>query len=308
MYALEKQRHRAGADVRAGDGLVAHGQAFAGEAALTQRIEQKLRAGCIVCVRDADLLGLVGDELLVKVRQRGERLLAAARLAAQDDLALVIAAQQRLDLEHGADDGGSLAHAAAALQIGEVIDREVLAHRMAAAGDLLDDQRERRAVFEHTRGLDHQQPFAERGGIGVNGGDFPLREFFLQLLHGHGGRMRRAADAAGHADIDHVVAGRQRRVQRLEKRAKVDHGGGYGRAAAHGVIVGFPVEINSRILMRFNTVDEVRQRDDAQGIFLNVSSRQVCRRVGKDLDHVSAPLLAQSAARCALFIRTPAGA
>ena len=94
MDALEKQRHRAGADVRAGNGLVAHGQAFAGEAALTQRIEQKLRAGCIVCVRDADLLGLVGDELLVKVRQRGERLLAAARLAALDDLALVIAAQQ----------------------------------------------------------------------------------------------------------------------------------------------------------------------------------------------------------------------
>ena len=61
--------------------------------------------------------------------------------------------------------------------------------------------------------------------------------------------------------------------------------------------------------MRFNAVDEVRQRDNAQGIFLNVSSRQVCRRVGKDLDHVSAPLLAQSAARCVPFIIcTPAGA
>ena len=179
---------------------------------------------------------------------------------------------------------------------------------MAAAGDLLDDQRERRAVFKHPRGLEHQQPLAERGGIGVDGGNLPLREFFLQLLHGHGGRMRRAADAAGHADIDHVVSISQCFMQRLQKSGEVNHSRGYGRAAAHGVIVGFPVEINSRILMRFNAVDEVRQWDDAQGIFLNVSSRQVCRRVGEDLDHESAPLLAQSATRCVPFIRTPAGA
>ena len=94
---------------------------------------------------------------------------------------------------------------------------------MAAAGNLLDDQRERRAVFEHTRGLEHQQPFAERGGIGVNGGDFPLREFFLQLLHGHGGRMRRAADAAGHADVEHIVALRERTLKVFRHQGGIDH-------------------------------------------------------------------------------------
>ena len=179
---------------------------------------------------------------------------------------------------------------------------------MAAAGDLLDDQRERRAVFEHTRGLDHQQPFAERGGIGVNGGDFPLREFFLQLLHGHGGRMRRAADAAGHADVDHVVSGGQCRVQRLQKSGEVNHGGGHGRTVAHGVIVSLAVKIDCGILLCLHAVNGIVQRDNTQGIFLNVSSRQICRRVCEDLDHESAPLLAQSAARCALYIRTPAGA
>ena len=95
MQALEKQCHGAGSDVRAGDGLIAHGQALAREAALAQCVEQELCTGFIVRVRDTDLLGLVGGQLLVEVGQRGERLLAAARLAALDDLALIIAAQQR---------------------------------------------------------------------------------------------------------------------------------------------------------------------------------------------------------------------
>ena len=179
---------------------------------------------------------------------------------------------------------------------------------MAAAGDLLDDQRERCAVFEHARSLEHQQPLAERGGIGVNGGDFPLREFFLQLLHGHGGRVCRAADAAGHADIDHVVSISQCFMQRLQKSGEVNHSRGHGRAAAHGVIVGFSVKVHGRILLRLHAVDGIVQGDNTQGIFLNVSSRQVCRRVGEDLDHESAPLLAQSATRCVPFIRTPADA
>ena len=291
--------------MRAGDGLIAHGQALAREAALAQCVEQKLRAVCIVRVRDADLLGLVGGQLLVEVGQRGERLLAAARLAALDDLALIIAAQQRLDLEHGADNGGSLAHAAAALEIGEVINCEVLAHGAAALGDLLHDEREGCAVFEHTRSLEHQQPLAERGGIGVNGGNLPLRELLLQLFHGHGGSVCRAADAAGHADVDHVVSGGQCRMQRLQKSGEVNHGGGHGRTAAHGVIVSLAVKIDCGILLCLHAVNGIVQRDNTQGIFLNVSSRQVCRRVCEDLDHESAPLLAQSAARCALYIRTP---
>ena len=83
-------------------------------------------------MRDADLLGLVRDQLFIEVGKGSEGLLAPARLAAQDDLALLIAAQQGLDLQHRADDSGSLAHAAAALEIGEVVDREILAHHVAA--------------------------------------------------------------------------------------------------------------------------------------------------------------------------------
>ena len=120
--------------------------------------------------------------------------------------------------------------------------------------------------------------------------------------------MRRAADAAGHADIDHVVSISQCFMQRLQKSGEVDHGRGHGCAAAHGVIVSLTVKIDCGILLRLHAVDGIVQGDNTQGIFLNVSSRQVCRCVGEDLDHESAPLLAQSAARCVPFIRTPAGA
>ena len=131
------------------------------------------------------------------------------------------------------------------------------------------------AVFEHTRSLDHEQPLAERGGICVDGGNLPLREFFLQLLHSEGGSVCRAADAAGHADVDRIVPGRKRLTQRFEKTGDVDHGGRHGRAAAHCVIVGLTVKIHCGILMRLDTVNGIVQRDHAQGIFLNVRGRQV---------------------------------
>ena len=221
-------------------------------------------------MRNADLLGLVRDQLFIEVSKGGEGLLAPARLAAQDDLALLVAAQQGLDLQHRADDGSSLAHAPAALEIGEVVDREILAHHVAALRNFLHDLVKGRAVFEHACSLDHEQPLAERGGISVDGGNLPLREFFLQLLHSEGGSMCRAADAAGHADVDCIISGRKRLTQRLEKTGDVDHGGRHGCTAAHCVIVSLAVKVHSRVLMRLDTADQVGQRNHAQGIFLNV--------------------------------------
>ena len=82
--------------------------------------------------------------------------------------------------------------------------------------------------------------------------------------------MCRAADAAGHTDVDHIVAGREHLAQRLKKAGEIDHGGRHGRAAAHCGIVGLAVKVHSRVLMRLDTIDQVGQRDHAQGIFLNV--------------------------------------
>ena len=76
MHAVEEQRHRARADVAARDRLIAYGQAVAGEAALTQLVEQKLRALRVICMRDADLLGLIRDQLFIEVGKGGEGVLA----------------------------------------------------------------------------------------------------------------------------------------------------------------------------------------------------------------------------------------
>ena len=114
--------------------------------------------------------------------------------------------------------------------------------------------------------------------------------------------MCRAADAAGHADVDRIVPGCKRLSQRFEKTGDVDHGGRHGRAAAHCVIVGLAVKVHSRVLMRLDTIDQVGQRDHAQGIFLNVRGRQVRRRIGKDLNHMGAPLFCSKCCTlCALY-------
>lgn len=60
-------------DIQVGDILTMKKQHPCGEKRWeVLRIGADFKLRCLGCGRDADLLGLVGDELLVKVRQRGE--------------------------------------------------------------------------------------------------------------------------------------------------------------------------------------------------------------------------------------------
>ena len=73
--AVEKERHRAGADVRAGDRLVVDLEAFAGKAPFAQKTEQIVRPLAVVRVGDADARGLIQRALVEIVRQLGVGLL-----------------------------------------------------------------------------------------------------------------------------------------------------------------------------------------------------------------------------------------
>ena len=91
VVAEEEQRDRAGADVRAGDRFIADGQhIFRRFLRADQRFE-RLRAFGIIRVRDAhDLILRVAYQFIVFIRQRANRVSAAAHLADADDLAAFV--------------------------------------------------------------------------------------------------------------------------------------------------------------------------------------------------------------------------
>ena len=85
--AVEEKRHRAGADVRAGDRLVADAEDLAGETLGPQPGDQGLEALGIVGVGDADAGCAVGEEAVVGVGQGVIGLPLAADLVDADVLA-----------------------------------------------------------------------------------------------------------------------------------------------------------------------------------------------------------------------------
>ena len=105
IFSQEKQRQRAGTDVRAGHGLVADGKNILRRVRLPQQRGKCLRLLGAARVRDADGLVLrVHDGARILPRQRGHDGALTAHLGKADDLALAVALEQRLELQNGRDD------------------------------------------------------------------------------------------------------------------------------------------------------------------------------------------------------------
>lgn len=172
---------------------------------------------------DADARGLIQRALIEIVRQLGVGLLIPAHLAAGNDVARLVAAQDGLDAEHRADQRRRAGDAPAALEVVEIVHREELAHVGAARENAVADLLKAPARAQQLRRLEHLQALAERGGIGVDGHDFGVRIFFPQLLRRERRGVRRAADAAGHTDVEHIVALRERAFKERRRRCGVDH-------------------------------------------------------------------------------------
>ena len=161
MRARIEQRDRSRTDMRAGDRLIVDRDAFAGKAALPQLVLQKCGVLRGVGMGNADRAAAVCHKLIITLRQREQRLLSAAALAAENDLSLGIAGEQRLDLEHCADDACNAADASAALEIFEVVDREILSLGVADLCNRLDDLAQSDAFLKQLRSLQHKQTLAK---------------------------------------------------------------------------------------------------------------------------------------------------
>ena len=95
----EEQRQCAGSDVRTGNRLIDDVEDLLGRLFLIEQLDQILRVLLTVGMRDPDdlLLGIL-DEHIVALRERVDRFSSADHLGKVDDLAVLVALEDRLDL------------------------------------------------------------------------------------------------------------------------------------------------------------------------------------------------------------------
>ena len=135
------------------------------------------------------------------------------------------------------------------------------------------------------RGLKHHQPLAERGRIGVDGHDLPLGIAVHQVDRRHRRGLRRAADAAGHTDIEHIVARAHGRFKKAPRGLRVYHRGLDGRAIAHGVVKLRAVEVRILGIDHLSAVDGVGKGDDGDMVPFEQRGGQIRRGIGKQSEH-----------------------
>ena len=128
MNAGVEQGDGTGANVGAGDRLIAYRQALPGEALFPQLLNQIGGALRVVCVGNADLAVLVSTEFGVFLCQLLQLVLPASHFAAEDDMSAVIPLQDGLDVQHTADYSRCTGDSPALAEIFQVVHRKVLAH------------------------------------------------------------------------------------------------------------------------------------------------------------------------------------
>ena len=250
-------------------------------ALLAQQTVQPQHIGRAVGVGKADRLRGIVAELGIEVRQFLNGAVFAAHLAAQDDLALLIALQDGLDVQDRPCQLRAAGDAPALVQVLQVIHDEELLHPAAHAAHALDQLLHRRARLRALRDLDGDQSLAEGRAAAVDHAELAARILCHQLVRRETHAPAGTADAAGNADIQQVIPCGQHRLHPLGGILRVDHRGLDLRTAADGIVVRWAVELALRQL----AVDAVRQRKRPDVILLQHLRRQIGRRIRKNANH-----------------------
>ena len=234
-------------------------------------------------MRDAHhLAGGVHHQLVVVLCQGFDGLSAATGLGVGDDLALLIALQQGLDLQHGADQRHRAGHAPGLFQEHQIVHHEDLAHvapqRQKPPGGFRQVQ-PGMLVFHRPH---HQYALAQGRAQGVHQAEFPLGIAFPQLDHGHLGGLVGAGDARGHAHEQYVLPGLQQGLEVVDVCLGIDLAGGHAQAVAHGGIESRAVKGLRVHAGHLPAVDGVAEGDDGDVIRLEPRGRQVCGGIGDD--------------------------
>ena len=227
------------------------------------------------------LLG-ADDVLIVPLGQGGNGLLHAPALLHGDDLAVLIAHQHGLDVQHRAHKGGGVGEPPRPPQVQQVVHGEHLAHVLAVLAQVEGGLLGPHAHVPHPGGLHHHQALPQRGGLGVHGADLPVRERLTQLLRRHDGGLIGAADARGHAHVHDVLPLPQPGGKGVDKPLGVDLGGGDLQPVADGAVKPLAVEgvnVQAGVLL---LVIKIGKRDDGDILPQQVFRGQVGRGVGDE--------------------------
>ncbi|MPM82307.1 hypothetical protein SDC9_129368 [bioreactor metagenome] len=135
--------------------------------------------------------------------------------------------------------------------------------------------------------LDHlaqDHPFADDGSERIHNQNFTFRIFLQQDFGGNFPRAAGAADAAGHAKIQHVFPGEKPRLKRAQESGCIDHRGLHHQRAvlAHAPEERFAVKHHTGLITNhFLFVERKRQGNDLYAAFGIFRFGQVRGRIGK---------------------------
>ena len=263
---VEIQRQHTGAHMGAGHRLVGHQQDGTPMARLPQLGLQPQGLAGAVPVGDANQVVQVDGPLLIDAHQPLDGPQLAPGLVEQDDLALLVAPEDGLDLQQGAHQRRRTGDAAALAQILQVVHSEILAVILAV---------------HEGGGLQGRDSRPQRRAHAVDGADPAAGIFLHQLVPGQLGRPPAAADAGGNAEIHHVVPLGHIGLEGFFCIVRVHHGGAHVGAGAQGLIILVAVQpLRGRLI-----VNGQRHGKQMDVVLLPQLGGQVGPGVHKDLDH-----------------------
>ena len=160
------------------------------------------------------------------------------------------------------------------------------AQLLTADLDLLDDAALRRQLGSRQ----HDETFAQGRAPAVQHADLPVRILLGQFLGHQPHAPAGTADAAGEADVQHIVAVFQMRLHFPPGGVRCNHGGLHHGAVPHGLVKAAAIELRADI--RRLTVYGVGQAKLTDAVLLQQVLGQVCRVVGHNTYHNSVLLFA----------------
>ena len=230
---------------------------------------------------DADQVVQVDGPLLIDAHQPLDGPQLAPGLVEQDDLALLVAPEDRLDLQQGAHQRRRTGDAAALAQVLQVVHSEILAVILAVHCHFLHQLVQAHALAHQGGGLQSRDPRPQGRAHAVDGADPALGILLHQLVPGQLGRPPAAADAGRNAEIHHVVSLGDIRLKGLPGVVRVHHGGAHVGAGAQGLIILVAVQpLRGRLIV--NGQGHGKQVDV---VLLPQLGGQIGPGVHKDLDH-----------------------
>ena len=220
----------------------------------------------------------------VKLRQRLQGFFLAPHLVIHHDLAFFIAPKDGLNLQEGAGQPRAAGDAPTLVQIFQIIYHKKLLHAGAAAAGIGLQLRKRLALPRQLGRFQHHQALAQRSAPSVNHGYTPPAVLLRKLLALQRNAPAAAADAAGNAQIQHVLPLLQTLLYGASRPLGVHHGGLHLRAMAHGVVEGGAAELD--VVIRLHAVHLIGQGHRADVIFPQYFHGQIGCRIRKDLYHI----------------------